>query len=128
MKFRFPTVILAFVVLLPAAHSANRQYAPGRILSVREHTRDRVLLYQVNTPILAEDPYVTIALEVNGRVYDAEFLPRNHQEIFPGFWKADERVLLRLDKHFVYLKGEDGSEAKFLITAKPRLQSARESH
>ena len=43
----------------------------------------------------------------------------------PGFWNAGESVVLRLDKHFMYLKREDGSEAKFLIIDKAPLHSAR---
>jgi hypothetical protein len=67
---------------------------------------------------MTEEPYVTIAVDVDGVRYEGEFLPRSQHEILPGFWKADESVLLRLEKHFMYLKREDGSEVKFLILAK----------
>jgi hypothetical protein len=77
---------------------------------------------------MTEDPYVAISVDLNGRVYEGEFLPRNRQELFPDSWKVDGFVLVRLDKHFMYLKHEDGSEAKFLLMGKPRPLVARESH
>ncbi len=124
-------VLLLGTVLLTAMtgiDAIQRDHVIGKIVDVQERTRDRGLLYQVNTPIMTEDSYVTISVDVNGIVYEGELLPRNHQEVFSDIWKARETVQLRLDKHFMYLGREDGSEAKFLVTGKARPQSARESH
>jgi hypothetical protein len=114
-------LLLAFI----AAYGVERTYISGLIVDVQQGTRDRVQLYIVNTPIMTEEPYVTIAVEVNGTRYEGEFLPASRRELFPGFWKNDENVPVRVEKHFIYLKREDGSEAKFLLLNKPH--SARKS-
>jgi hypothetical protein len=119
--------LVVLMTLLPT-YGVQREYASGKIASVQQHTRDRVQLYVVNTPIVAEDPYVTIAVDVDGTRYEGEFLPGSRREIFPGFWKADESVLVRIEKRFMYLKRADGSEGKFLIVSKSPLHSAQESH
>jgi hypothetical protein len=122
------TVGLVALGVLPAAYGVQREYVSGKVTSVQENTRDRVQLYVVNTPIMAEDPYVTIAVDAAGTRYEGEFLPGSRREIFPGSWKTDESVLVRIGKHFMYLKREDGSQAKFLIVSKSPLHSAQESH
>jgi hypothetical protein len=119
------TVWLFVLVALSTAHGAQREWVTGKILGLQQHERDRVQLYIVNTPIMTEDPYFTIAVDVNGMRYEGEFLPHTMREFSPGFWNAGESVVLRLDKHFMYLKREDGSEAKFLIIDKAPLHSAR---
>jgi hypothetical protein len=43
----------------------------------------------------------------------------------PSFWKEEENISLRLDKHFMYVKREDGSEVKFLILNKSALHAER---
>ncbi len=108
---------------LSTAHGAQREWVTGKILGLQQHERDRVQLYIVNTPIMSEDPYFTLAVDVNGMRYEGEFLPHSMREFTPGFWNAGENVVLRLDKHFMYLKREDGSEAKFLIIDKAPLHS-----
>jgi hypothetical protein len=127
MRLRILTPGLVVLIALTAAHAVRREYAPGKIVEVQERSRDRVLLYQVNTPIMTEDPYVTVSVDVHGTVYEGEFLPHN-QELFPDFWKADETVSVRTDKHFMYLKREDGTEAKFLILSKSQGHFGGESH
>jgi hypothetical protein len=119
-----------FVALwaLPAAYGVQPEYASGRIASVPGHRRDRVQLYVVNTPILTEEPYVTIAVEVDGTRDQGECLPRSWHETLPSFWKMGEPVRVRIEKHFVYLKRADASEAKFLMVSKSPLHSAQESH
>jgi hypothetical protein len=113
---------------LSSVYSAQREYVSGTILELRQQERDRVQLYIVNTPIMTEEPYFTIAVGVNGMRYEGEFLPRTPHEMLPGFWKTDEDVQVRLEKHFMYLKREDGSEAKFLILNKSPLHTAGNLH
>jgi hypothetical protein len=125
MATKVLTVWVCVMVALSAAHGAQREWVTGKILGLQQHERDRVQLYIVNTPIMTEDPYFTIAVDVNGMRYEGEFLPHSMREFLPGFWTAGESVLLRVDKHFMYLKREDGSEAKFLIIDKAPLHSAR---
>lgn len=128
MPGRILTVCVVVLAALSAAYSAQREYVSGTILELRQLERDRVQLYIVNTPIMTEEPYFTIAVDVNGMRYEGELLPHTPHEILPGFWKTDEDVQVRLDKHFMYLKREDGSEAKFLILNKSALHAARNLH
>ncbi len=118
---------MLLLAALPPALGIQKEYATGRIVDIQERTRDRVLLYQVNTPIVREDPYYTATVELNGTVYQVEFLPRDLRQPFPGFWKANDDVSVRVDKHFLYLKRSDGTEAKFLITSATHLPAVRES-
>ncbi len=113
---------------LSAAHGVQREYVTGKIVDIQQHERDKVQLYIVNTPIMTEEPYFTIAVDVNGIRCEGEFLPHTMREFFPGLWSPGENVELRLDKHFMYLKREDGSEAKFLILDKRPVHSARNLH
>jgi hypothetical protein len=128
MRVHILLVCIVLLALATVTHATRSTYATGKILDVRQRTRDRILLYDVNTPIMSEEPYITISLAWDGAAYEAEFLPRNFREIFPSLWKSEQNVLVRRDKHFLYLKREDGSEAKFLITGKARLQPGQESH
>jgi len=124
----FPALLIVLSALgASPALAVQKEYSTGRIVDIQEKSRDRVLLYLVNTPILTEDPYFTVSVEVNGTVYECEYLPPDLRQPFPGFWHIDDAVLLRVDKHFLYLKRSDGSEAKFLITGKNHLSAARET-
>ncbi|HZE26635.1 MAG TPA: hypothetical protein VE083_04570 [Terriglobales bacterium] len=127
MRVRILPAWLVLLSTLTAAHGVQKEYATGRIVDVQERSRDRVLLYQVNTPIMTGEPYFTLSVEVNGIVYEGEYLPRDLRQPFPRFWKAGEDVLLRVDKHFLYLKRADGTEAKFLTTSRSRSHAVRES-
>jgi hypothetical protein len=128
MSGRIATGLVFVLAALSAAYSAQREYVSGTILELRQQERDRVQLYIVNTPIMTEEPYFTIAVDINGMRYEGEFLPHTQHEILPGFWKADEDVQVRLEKHFMFLKREDGSEAKFLILNRSSLHSAGNLH
>ena len=122
---------ISFMLLLMAAsagYAAQREYVCGTILELRQQERDRVQLYIVNTAIVTPEPYYTIAIDVNGTRYEGEFLPRTPHQMLPSFWKADEGVSLRLDKHFMYVKREDGSEVKFLILNKSALHAEQTTH
>jgi hypothetical protein len=124
------TAISLFLLLMvvSAGYAAQREYVSGTILELRQQERDRVQLYIVNTAIVTPEPFYTIAIDVNGTRYEGEFLPRNPHQMLPSFWKADEGVSLRLDRHFMYVKREDGSEVKFLILNKSALHAERTTH
>jgi len=127
MRVRLLLSYMLLLAALPPALGIQKEYATGRIVDIQERTRDQVLLYQVNTPIVREDPYYTATVELNRTVYQVEFLPRDLRRPFPGFWKANDDVSVRVDKHFLYLKRSDGTEAKFLITSTTHLPAVRES-
>jgi len=119
-------IVLSMFGASPAL-AVQKEYSTGRIIDIREKSRDRVLLYLVNTPIMTEDPYFMVSVEVNGTVYECEYLPPDLRQPFPGFWHIDDAVFLRVDKHFLYLKRSDGSESKFLITGKSHLSTVKET-
>ncbi|HST09996.1 MAG TPA: hypothetical protein VLL05_06450 [Terriglobales bacterium] len=128
MLSRVLTVWVFVLAALSAAYSAKQEYVTGKILEIQQRERDKIQLYIVNTPIMTEEPYFTMAVDVNGIRYEGEFLPRSMREFFPGLWSPGDSVVLRLDKHFMYVKREDGSEARFLIVDKFPLRSARNQH
>jgi len=123
MLRRIATSCILLLAAVSVAHGVQREYIAGTILEIRELERDRVQLYVVNTAIMTEEPYYTLAVDVDGTRYEGEFLPRNSHEMLPSFWKAEESISLRLDKHFMYVKREDGSEVKFLILKKSSLHA-----
>ena len=127
MRIRIFLACLVLVSVLPYALGVQKQYSTGKIVDVQERTRDRVLLYQVNTAIMTEDPYYTVSVDVHGTVFEAEYLPRDLRQPIPGLWKTDDEVSVRVDKHFLYLQRSDGTEAKFLITSTSRLPAVRQS-
>jgi hypothetical protein len=128
MLTRALTVWIFVLVALSAAYSVQREYVTGKIVEIQQRERDKVQLYIVNTPIMIAEPYFTITVDVNGVRCEGEFLPHSMREFFPGQWSPGDDVELRLDKHFMYLKREDGSEAKFLILDKRPVHSARNPH
>ena len=128
MLRRIPIAWFLLLAAVSAAYGVQRDYVSGTILSIQQRERDRVQLYIVNTAIMTKEPYYTMAVDVNGTRYEGEFLPHNSHEMLPDFWKADEGVSLRLDKHFMYVKREDGSEVKFLILNKSPLHAERAPH
>jgi hypothetical protein len=128
MLRRIATSCLFLLAAISAGFGVQREYVSGTILEIRELERDRVQLYIVNTAITTEEPYYTIAVDVNGTRYEGEYLPHNLREMLPGFWKPDASVVLRVDKHFMYLKREDGSEAKFLILKRSQLHAEQSLH
>src|SRR5215472_13163707 len=117
--------LFLLLMVVSAGYAAQREYVSGTILELRQQERDRVQLYIVNTAIVTPEPFYIIAIDVNGTRYEGEFLPHNPHEMLPSFWKAEEDVSLRLDKHFMYVKREDGSEVKFLILNKSPLHAER---
>jgi len=70
-------------------------------------------VYIRHTAIMTEEPYYTIAVDVNGTRYEAEFF-RTIRGDAACFWKPEASVVLRLDSIHVPER-EDGSEAKFLM-------------
>jgi hypothetical protein len=128
MLRRLTTSCFLLLAAVSAVYGVQREYVSGEILEVRQLERDRVQLYVVNTAIMTEEPYYTLAVDVNGTRYEGEFLPRNSHETLPSFWKSEENLSLRLDKHFMYVKREDGSEVKFLILNKSALHAERIVH
>lgn len=105
---------------------AQRGYVKGTLVSIAERSRDRVLFYQVNTPIMTEDAYLSATIIVNDTCYDGEYDPWRTKGPLPIPWKAGDTVSLRLEKRFFYLKRPDGIETKFEIVHKGPATEHRE--
>ena len=93
-------------------------YVPGKIVDVQQKTRSEVLYYLVNTPVTKDDPYFEVSIESRGVVYETEFVPRHIAESLPDDWTIGSKVTLRPEKHYLYLKRQDGKEVQLLIVHK----------
>jgi hypothetical protein len=49
-----------------------KEYTKGKILSI-ERSRDRVLFYEVNTPITTQERYLSAIVALDGVTYEGEF-------------------------------------------------------
>ena len=122
---RFWVVATLLVALIsPATAVTPRGYVPGKIITIEERTRDRVLLYQVNTPIMTVDHYLAVTLQVNGMRYEGEYMPRHANDPVPVIWKADDVVQARIEKHYFFVKRPDGAETRFEIIRKSKVSGA----
>ena len=97
--------LLVVVVSLPSLQAAEKQYGPGRIVSVEKKARERVLYYLVNTPVTQDDPYYELSLQQNDWLYLAEYTPRHAADSLPDEWKPGTEVQMKLvDKHHAWVK------------------------
>ena len=127
LKHRWsPLTALLLASVISVGWVAQRGYIKGTLISIAERTRDRVLLYQVNTPIMTEDAYLAVTVSVNGMNYDGEYDPWRTKGPLPYLWKAGEPVSIRVEKRFFYLKRPDGGETKFRILRKVSAAEPRE--
>jgi len=116
-------LLLLLTLLFCGGWGVQRGHIKATVLTIEERTRDRVLLYQVNTPIMTEDHYLAVSIEVKGMRYDGEFMPRRANDPLPSFWKNEEVVLTRIEKHYFYLKRPDGKETRFEIVHKSQVRT-----
>ncbi len=116
----FAVKISFFLICLAALGWAESSgsYIPGKILDVQSKTRSEVLYYLVNTPVTREDPYFEVSIEAQGTVYETEFMPRHIADALPNDWQIGSPVNLRVEKHYLYLKRQDGKEVQMLVVKK----------
>jgi hypothetical protein len=112
--------MFGFVLLFTTAFclAEASPYVPGKILDVQQKTRSEVLYYLVNTPVTKDDPYFEVSIESNGTVYETEFVPRHIADALPEDWTIGSKVSLRAEKHYLYLKRQDGREVQMMIVHK----------
>ncbi len=120
----FPLFLIAVLGTYSAAVESG--YQPLTIIRAEVKTRDRVLLYLVNTPIYQEDPYFEVAVRAGDQVLIGERDPEKKLEILPLDWKPGALVLGRADKHHLFLKRPDGTEMKFIITRRKKTPPEKE--
>jgi len=122
-------VVLTLLLLLGLAASLFAvESGPLALTIVRaeQKTRDRVVLYLVDTPIYQEDPYFEVAVRAGELVLVAERDPEHKWETLPSGWKPGAHVEGRLEKHRLYLKRPNGSYVRFVITS--RMKAPAEQH
>lgn len=109
-------VWLAVILSSCAAYAAEKQFAPGRIVTVEKKFHERVLYYLVNTPITQDDPYYELSLQLGTVLYLTEYTPRHAADELPDGWKDDANVLIKItDKRHVLVKQEGGTELQLLV-------------
>jgi hypothetical protein len=108
--------LLVFLLSSSHLYAAEKQYEPGRIVTVEKKFHERVLYYLVNTPITQDDPYYEITLQVDNIVLLTEFTPRHAADDLPDGWKDNAEVQMKVtDKHHVWVKQDGGMELQLLI-------------
>jgi hypothetical protein len=108
--------LLVFLLSSSHLYTAEKQYEPGRIVTVEKKFHERVLYYLVNTPITQDDPYYEITLQVDNIVLLTEFTPRHAADDLPDGWKDNAEVQMKVtDKHHVWVKQDGGMELQLLI-------------
>jgi hypothetical protein len=111
---------LLFLGLVASAFAAESGPQTLTIVRAEQKTRDRVVLYQVDTPIYQEDPYFVVAVRAGGLVVVAERDPEQKWETLPADWKTGTEVQGRIEKHRLYLRRPNGSYARFIITSRTK--------
>ena len=121
---------LSIVAILGStAIGIERDRATGVILKVERKSHDRILYYLYNTPVMQEDPFLEVSMELGDRVIVGEYIPNYSGEPIPINRKTGESVDVRLDRYYIYVPRPNGSEVKFRITdrytAKEKLSDRR---
>jgi hypothetical protein len=108
--------ILLFLVSSGHLYGAEKQYEAGRIVTVEKKFHERVVYYQVNTPITQDDPYFEITLRLGDLTLLTEFTPRHAADELPEGWTGNAKVLIKVtDKHHVWVKQDGGTELQLLL-------------
>ena len=115
---RIPAIaaLLATLISLSNMHASEREFAPGRIVTVEKKSHQRVLYYIVNTPIYQEDSYYELSLELGTTLYLTEYTPRHAADELPDGWQDDAEVQMKVtDKHHVAVRQQGGPELQLVI-------------
>ncbi len=118
------TVAAVILIVTPRLRAVEKQYQTGKIISVQQKARTRVLYYLVNTPVTQDDPYYEVSVQVKDTVYMGEYTPFHSSETLPADWKPDASVQARLDKRHIFLKRPDGGEVDLIVVKRIAVQSA----
>ena len=112
----FTLAILGIAFLLPLAAAVEPGYVSVPLRSVEKKYHDHVLYYLYNTPVMKQEPYFEVSVQLRDRVIVGEYSPRYDGEPLPEAWKTGEPVRVRLEPHYVYLQKPGGGEVKFEIS------------
>ena len=118
--------ILATVVFVFATaafvRAVENELQTVTIISAEEKTRDRIVYWVVNTPLYVEDPFFIVVVEAGDYTLTAERDPDPKFEVLPN-WRPGEAVRARIVKHNLYLRRRDGSEMRFVIVKRKRIEA-----
>jgi hypothetical protein len=126
MFYRISVALILLSSVAARSFAVESTYFPLTIVRSEVKTRDRVVYWEVNTPIYHEDPYFEVAVRVEGALIVAERDPENRHEMLPQNWKPGARVQGRVDKRHLYLQGPNGSEMRFIITRRTKTPLEKE--
>jgi len=108
-------LLILAAMAMPQAGAIQKQYQPGKIISVQQKARTRVLYYLVNTPVTQDDPYYEVTVQLQGTLYVGEYTPRHAADALPEDWAAGTDVQARAEKRHLYVKGVSGQEIDFIV-------------
>lgn len=115
-RFRAIAVLLMLLLSVPALQAAEKQYGPGRIVSLEKKAHERVLYYLVNTPVTQDDPYYEISLQQGTWLYLAEYTPRHAADSVPDEWKPGADIQIKLtDKHHAWVRSAGGPDLQVIV-------------
>jgi hypothetical protein len=115
-RFRAIAVLLMLLLSVPALQAAEKQYGPGRIVSLEKKAHERVLYYLVNTPVMQDDPYYEISLQQGTWLYLAEYTPRHAADSLPDEWKPGADIQIKLtDKHHAWVRSAGGPDLQVIV-------------
>jgi hypothetical protein len=118
------SVLLFLIAALPGVAAVAKPFQTGKILVVEQKMHSRVLYYLVNTPIIQDDPYYEIKLQVKDMVFTTEYTPRHSADSLPLEWVAEAPVEARVAKHYIFLKQPGGDELQLVIIKRKTAASA----
>jgi hypothetical protein len=115
-RFWAIAVLLMLLLSVPALQAAEKQYGPGRIVSLEKKAHERVLYYLVNTPVMQDDPYYEISLQQGTWLYLAEYTPRRAADSLPDEWKPGADIQIKLtDKHHAWVRSAGGPDLQVIV-------------
>jgi hypothetical protein len=107
--------LVLFLVSGADSFAVESTYFPLTIVRAEQKTRDRIVYWEVDTPLYHEDSYFEVAVRTAGTLVVAEREPDRH-EMLPGDWKPGVVVQGRVDRHRLFLRRPNGTEVRFIIT------------
>jgi hypothetical protein len=110
------TLTAVLGALLAPLSAIEQSYATATLRGVQKKYHDHVLYYVYNTPVMREDPYFEVSVQLGDTVVVGEYTPRYDGEPLPDNWKVGEPVQVRLEKHYIHLQRSNGTDVKFLIS------------
>ena len=124
INMRYLLVCLLALVAPLASEAIARGSAPGKIVTIERKVRTTVQMYIVSTPLMKDEPYCEIQVDLQGYRYLAEYDLRDTEETLPENWVAGETVKVRLQGRKLFVERPGGAEVGFTMTRKKPIPAA----